>query len=187
LISSLTDCIYAPVPFTPFHFGPGLLLKAGAPRRFSFLAFSTTQVAIDLESLHYLTAGDPHVHRTMHVLPVATMAGLAVGGLVWLLGSGTHWLVGRRVTGMSIGTPLPIFESELSARGALMGGALGGLTHSVIDAIVHPDVQPFLPFSGSNPLVGLVEWNTMETACIATALIGLLGALLNRSAWRQRS
>ena len=64
------------MPFTPYHFGPGLLLKAAAPRHFSFLAFSTTQVAIDLESLQYLTMGDPHVHRTMHTLPVATVAGL---------------------------------------------------------------------------------------------------------------
>ena len=171
------------MPFTPYHFGPGLLLKAAAPRHFSFLAFSTTQVAIDLESLQYLTMGDPHVHRTMHTLPVATAAGLAVGGLVWVLGVGTHGLLGRRITGMSISTRLPIFESELSARGALIGGVLGGLTHSVMDAIVHPDVQPFLPFSGANPFIGLVEWNTMEMACAVAAVVGIVGALMNRRVW----
>jgi hypothetical protein len=175
------------VPFTPYHFGPGLLLKAAAPRRFSFLAFSTTQVAIDLESLQYLTMGDAHVHRTMHTLPVATAAGLAVGGLVWILGAGTHALLGRRVAGMSIGTRLPIFESELSGAGAMIGGVLGGVTHSVLDAIVHPDVQPLLPFSAANPFLGAVEWNAMEMACVIAGVVGIAGALLNRRAWRGAS
>lgn len=160
------------MPFTPYHFGPGLLLKAAAPRRFSFLAFSTTQVAIDAESLQYLTMGEAHVHRTMHTLPVATTTGLAVGGLVWILGVGTHALLGRRVAGTSIGTRLPIFESELSAVGAVIGGVLGGATHSVLDAIVHPDVQPLLPFSGADPFLGLVEWNAMEMTCVLAASSG---------------
>ena len=51
-------------------------------------------------------------------------------------------------------------------------------------AIVHPDVQPFLPFSGSNPFIGLVEWNAMEMACVVAAVVGIAGALMNRSAWR---
>jgi membrane-bound metal-dependent hydrolase YbcI (DUF457 family) len=175
------------MPFTPYHFGPGLLLKAAAPRRFSFLAFATTQVAIDLESLRYLTMGDVHVHRTMHTLPVATAAGLTVGGLTCALGFVVHAALGKRVAGMSIGTPLPILESELSGVGTLIGGVLGGVTHSIMDAIVHPDVQPLLPFSGSNPFFGAVGWGTMETACLVAGFLGIAGALLNRRVWRSSS
>ena len=174
------------MPFTPYHFGPGLLLKAAAPRGFSFLAFSTTQVAIDLESLYYLTQGDWHVHRTMHTLPVATTAGLAVGGLVWALGAGAHAVLGRRVAGMSIGARLPIFESELSGLQALIGGAIGGASHSVMDAIVHSDVQPLLPLSGSNPFLGVIGWSAMEMACLIAAFVGIAGALLNRRVWQPR-
>lgn len=111
------------MPFTPYHFGPGLGLKAAAPRRLSFLSFATTQVA-------------------------------------------------------------PVLRSELSFGGAMLGGLLGGLTHSVMDAIVHPDVQPFLPLSGSNPLIGLVEWNAMETACVVAGLAGIVATLMNRRIWR---
>lgn len=171
------------MPFTPYHFGPGLLLKAAAPRRFSFLAFATTQVAIDLESLYYLTMGDPHVHRAMHTLPLATAAGVAVGALVWATGAGIHALIGRRVAGMSIGTPMPVLQSELSA-GAVVGGAVGGASHSIMDAIVHADVQPFLPVSGANPLLGLIGWNAMEMACVVAGAIGVVGVLANRRVWR---
>jgi hypothetical protein len=172
------------MPFTPFHFGPGLLMKAAAPRRFSFLSFATTQVAIDLESLHYLTAGDQHVHRTLHTMAAGGLAGVAVGALTWGIGAGVHAAIGSRVGGMSIGTPIPIFGSELSGRGALLGGVLGGLSHSLLDAIVHSDVQPFLPFAPGNPFLGLIEWNTMETACIAAGVVGLFGILARMRAGR---
>ena len=32
------------MPFTPFHFGPGALLKAAAPRHVSLIAFCAAQV-----------------------------------------------------------------------------------------------------------------------------------------------
>jgi len=38
------------MPFTPFHFGPGLAVKSLAGNYFSFLLFAFTQVVIDLES-----------------------------------------------------------------------------------------------------------------------------------------
>jgi hypothetical protein len=41
------------VPFTPFHFGPGLLLEGAAPRHVSLIAFVISQVAVDLEPLHF--------------------------------------------------------------------------------------------------------------------------------------
>lgn len=42
------------MPVTPFHFGPGALLHATAPRHVSFLAFCGANVLIDLEPLYYL-------------------------------------------------------------------------------------------------------------------------------------
>ncbi len=42
------------MPFTPFHFGPGLFAKSLLPRHFSWLAFVASQVLIDCETLFYL-------------------------------------------------------------------------------------------------------------------------------------
>src|SRR5690349_3393859 len=54
------------MPATPFHFGPGLLIKAVAPRQFSVTAYSVAQVVIDIESGYYLLKGDDPVHRQAH-------------------------------------------------------------------------------------------------------------------------
>ena len=65
------------MPFTPFHFGPALALKAVAPRAFSWTAFVASQVVIDCEPLYYMLRGDYPVHRVLHWFVGATGAGLA--------------------------------------------------------------------------------------------------------------
>ena len=42
------------MPFTPFHFGPGALLKSFLRHRFSFVTFVASQVVIDFETLNAL-------------------------------------------------------------------------------------------------------------------------------------
>jgi len=42
------------MPFTPYHFGPGLFVKGLAARWFSWIAFVAVQVVIDCETLYYL-------------------------------------------------------------------------------------------------------------------------------------
>jgi hypothetical protein len=37
------------MPFTPFHMGPGLLMKVGLQGSFSLMVFGWTQVLIDLQ------------------------------------------------------------------------------------------------------------------------------------------
>ena len=54
------------MPATPFHFGPGLLVKAAAPRQFSMAAYSLAQVVIDIESGYYMLREATPVHRQAH-------------------------------------------------------------------------------------------------------------------------
>ncbi len=67
------------MPFTPFHLGPGLLIKAAAPTRFSFAAYTATQVAIDLESGYFLFSGQTPVHRTAHTFLVGGAVRVVIG------------------------------------------------------------------------------------------------------------
>lgn len=50
------------MPFTPFHMGPGLAVKAVSGRRFSLMVFGFCQVAIDIEPLVRMLRGDIVIH-----------------------------------------------------------------------------------------------------------------------------
>lgn len=50
------------MPLTPYHFGPGVLVKSALPARFSLTALSLTEVAVDLEVAYYLTQEEGALH-----------------------------------------------------------------------------------------------------------------------------
>lgn len=163
------------MPFTPFHFGPGLLLKSIAPSRFSFLGYAAAQVVIDVESGYFLLTRQWPVHRTLHTFLVGGLVG-ATAGLVVAK-------VGRRLRVLQSGTGTPTLRAELETTSAITGGAIGGLAHSLLDGFMHPDIRPFLPFMESNPLRGLIALSTLYWGCVLTGIVGLI--LLSRSRLRR--
>src|SRR5260221_7171247 len=70
------------MPSTPFHLGPGVLIKAAAPRQFSMAANSLAQVVIDIESAYYMLQGEYPVHRQAHTFLLGGMIGLVCGLIV---------------------------------------------------------------------------------------------------------
>jgi hypothetical protein len=74
------------MPFTAFHFGPGAVFHAAAPKQVSFLAFCAANVLIDMESLYFMVTQQFPVHRFFHtyvgasVILLSTLA-LFVGAL----------------------------------------------------------------------------------------------------------
>ena len=162
------------MPATPFHFGPGLLIKAVAPRQFSVAAYSVVQVVIDVESGYHLLHNDYPVHRQAHTFYMGGLIGLVCGLVVSRVG---RWLARPRDVvpeGLAAEYRLPI---------AAWSGIFGGLLHSVLDGIMHSDMRPFRPFSDANPLYGLVSLRTLYLFCIITGLVG--AALL--LAWERRA
>lgn len=174
------------MPFTPFHFGPGLFLKAAGPRRFSFLAFATTQVAIDLESWYYLTRDDWPVHRDLHTFVLGAALGTGVGMLIWTLASIVHRARTRWRRILPTDDALPLVQSEVTLSGALAGGILGGLTHSLLDGIMHADIKPLRPFSSANPLLGMVDLSVLHMGCLLLGVLGILLLISNRKVWTER-
>ena len=157
------------MPVTPFHVGPGVLLKAVAPRRVSLTAFAAANVAIDVESVANLLLGRYPVHATLHTFLAATLVGLAVGAAVGWAGrvrrSASH---------------------ELRMGPALVGGLLGGASHPLLDGIMHADIRPFLPVSEANPLYRLIGLDALLGLCLAAGVLGVAG-LAVRHALRARA
>ena len=161
------------MPATPFHFGPGLLVKAVAPRRFSMAAYSLSQVVIDIESGYYMFHHETPVHRQAHTFLVGGLIGLVCGLIVARVGA---WIARPR----DVVPEALVAEYRLPI--ALLSGIFGGIFHSVLDGIMHADIRPFRPFTDANPLYGLVNVPIIYLFCIVTGVIGaaLLLALQRR-------
>ncbi|MET0553679.1 MAG: hypothetical protein ABW221_11620 [Vicinamibacteria bacterium] len=153
------------MPVTPFHFGVGLLGKGVAPRAVSLCAFVASQVVIDCESAYFLfVARAEPVHRVLHTFALATPVGALVGLAVWAVGRGVRWP-----------PALDWLRSDCALRPALVGGLLGGLTHPLLDGIMHDDIRPFRPFSDANPLLDAMGLGPLHLACV---LLGAAGVAL---------
>ena len=164
------------MPFTPFHFGPGLLLKAVAPARFSFSSYAAAQVVIDLESGYYLLTQQSPVHRALHTFLAGGLAGATVG----VVGG---W-IGRRLLPRLAREDRPLLAAELAGTSTLIGGLSGGLTHALLDGMMHYDMHPFWPLTAANPLLGLLSLDALHLLCVVTGAVGLL--LLSRPlVWRR--
>jgi len=151
------------MPITPFHFGPGAVLHALAPRQVSFIAFCAANVVIDVEPLYYMITRQFHLHRFFHTYIGATL--IAVATIALFIAA--RW-VARRVW-------LPkLFEwRELALMPVVLGAAAGSYSHVLLDSIMHDDIRPFAPFSDANPLLRIIELDTLHLACLAAGALGL--------------
>ena len=151
------------MPATPFHLGPGVLIKAAAPRQFSMAAYSLAQVVIDVESGYYLLRGEYPVHRQAHTFLLGGLIGLLCGLIVSRVGG--WWARPRDV--------IPeVLAAEFRLPVAVVSGIFGGIFHSVLDGIMHADIRPFRPFTDANPLYDLVSVRTLYLFCTITGLVG---------------
>ena len=153
------------MPFTPFHLGPGLLVKVAFRRGFSFTAFALAQVVIDLETLFFLLQGAPWVHRGLHTFVGGGLAGLAVA-LGVVVGGGRL----RALPGLWA----EVARVEVAPGPALAGGLVGGLSHALLDALMHRDMHPLRPFAEGNPLLGRLELPALHLGCVLSGALALV-------------
>jgi len=146
------------MPITPFHFGPGALMHAAAPRRVSFIAFAAANCITDVESIYNVLSGNFPIHRFLHTFVGATL----VAGVTVAL-----FAAARRVAALP-----DVFEwRRLSFTAVIVGAALGSYSHIVLDGVMHSDMRPFAPWSDANPFLHAVSLRTLHWACMIAALI----------------
>jgi len=157
------------MPFTPFHFGPGLAL-AGATRRIDFWAFAAANVLVDLESGWNLWQLRYPVHGFFHSALGASLSILPAAALA----------VAASVVAVRAG----LLRERIRVASAAAGAALGAWSHVLLDSIMHADARPAAPWSDENPLLGAVSLDALHNLCLAA---GVLGALLIAVRARRRS
>ena len=153
------------MPFTPFHMGPGILIKALLQGSFSLMVFGWSQIIMDIQPLFVIITGEGHLHGFSHTYIGATL--LAIFSAL----SGKYLSeIGLKTLGISK-EPDPVYISWWVSFGSAF---IGTYTHVVLDSIMHSDVEPFYPLSQTNNLLELVTVGQLHLFCLFSALIGAI-------------
>jgi len=151
------------MPFTPFHMGPGILIKAMLQGSFSLMVFGWSQIVMDLQPLFVLLTGEGHIHGFSHTYVGATL--LAIFSAL----SGKYLSeLGLKLIGIAK-KHNPI---EITWWVAFGSAFIGTYTHVVLDSIMHSDVEPFYPLSQANNMLGLISVSQLHQFCLYSALVG---------------
>ncbi len=149
------------MPFTPFHLGPGAAFKAMGGRHFSFMVFGGSQALMDIEPLVGIMRGAPDLHGYTH-----TIAG-AVG-----IGALATW-TGKPVSSQVLAA-LRIPHPPLTWLSAATGAFAGTFSHIALDALMHRDMRPWWPLSGTNGLLHAIPVDDLHLACVVLGAIGAI-------------
>ena len=153
------------MPFTPFHMGPGILVKAILQGSFSLMVFGWAQIVMDIQPLFVLITGNGQLHGFSHTYIGATL--LAVFSAL----SGKYLSeIGLKLLGISRkGNPIKIrwWISFLSA-------FIGTYSHVALDSIMHSDVDPYYPLPKENGLLALINVHQLHQLCIYSAMVGAM-------------
>jgi membrane-bound metal-dependent hydrolase YbcI (DUF457 family) len=151
------------MPFTPFHMGPGILIKALLQGSFSLMVFGWAQIVMDIQPLFVLLTGEGHLHGFSHTYIGATL--LAIFSAL----SGKYLSeLGLKLIGIvEKSNPVNIVWWV-----AFVSAFIGTFSHVVLDGIMHSDVEPFYPLSQANSLLGLISVSELHQFCLYSALIG---------------
>lgn len=164
------------MPFTPFHFGPGLLIKAAIPNHFSLSLFALSNVAMDVEPLYHMLNDDVQLHGVTHSFIGAGLIAAAIA--VWgrsairrAVQLFEHW------KGRAASTTVPTKVQ------AWLGALIGTYSHVLMDAVMHVDVRPFLPFTDENPWLNISWTEHVYLFCVLAGMVGML-LMLVRAAFQ---
>ncbi len=153
------------MPFTPFHMGPGILIKSLLQGGFSLMVFGWSQIVMDIQPLVVLITGEGHLHGFSH-----TYVGASLLAFFSCLTGKYLSELGLKMLKMDLSFPICI-----SWPVSFLSAFIGCFSHVMLDSIMHSDVEPFYPFSLNNEILGIVSVSTLHKLCLYS---GLLGAAL---------
>ena len=160
------------MPITPLHVGPGILVKLVGGRHLSLSMFVLTQITMDLEVLMRLMLGAFPLHGYTNTILGATavLVVTVVFGKPFCEWALRWW--NRKLSPVQ-SRWLRVSES-IPWTAACLGGVLVVFSHLALDAIMHADARPWLPFYEDNPFLGLFSIEQLNLFCLISLLVGVV-------------
>ncbi|MBS3957761.1 MAG: DUF4184 family protein [Clostridiales bacterium] len=153
------------MPFTPYHMGPGILVKSLLRGSFSLMVFGWTQVIMDTQPLVVMLTNRGTLHGFTHTYAAAVAIALfaAVSGKYL---AQVALRLGPRPTRRALTVPWSV---------AFASAFIGSLSHVALDSLIYTDIRPFAPVSQANPSLGLIPSSAVYDLSMVA---GLLGAVI---------
>jgi hypothetical protein len=153
------------MPITPFHIGPGILLKALLQGSFSLMVFGWSQILMDIQPVYVVLSNSTllELHGFSHTYLGATL--LAV--LSALSGKYLSEYGLKKLELSTIEQPIKIVWGI-----AFLSAFLGTYSHVALDSIMHGDIQPYFPFEEGNHLFDIIDMEQLHKFCIYSGVAG---------------
>lgn len=166
------------MPFTPFHMGPGILVKSLLHGSFSLMVFGWAQIVMDMQPLWVMISGHGDLHGISHtyigsavLTPVSAITGKYLAE--YALKRMNH---SRQNSALAI-----------SWKVAWISAAIGCFSHVFLDSIMHTDVVPFYPLNTQNPFWHWLSLDNLHRFCVYSGIIGTVIFLFVSYRHRQKS
>src|SRR3989338_227424 len=141
------------MPFTPFHFGPGIFIKSIFTKKFSLTVFIITQIVIDTEVLWNLFFGDERLHTFFHAYLGSSVAIFIVFFMA------------------KLAQTLKLFSCKSSA--IIFSAAIGAWSHVFLDSLMHSDITPWYPWTSQNFMLNQISLSSLHMGCLIAGGIGI--------------
>lgn len=153
------------MPFTPFHFGPALVLGLPFRKYFHAPTFIVANVIVDVEPFLVLLLGLRYpLHGYLHTFLSAFLVGLALGCVMFLLERVLHPLYRVFLLEADNGLTLKSFG---------VAGVFGTCLHVLLDSPLYADIRPFHPLT-ANPLLDPALTLGVYSLCVWMGIAGIL-------------
>ena len=151
------------MPFTPFHFGPALLLGMLLRPFIDLSAIFIASVILDLEPLVVLLFHlSLPLHGIFHTYLAATIIAIILAFVLWPF----RGVLNSFVSIFGI-------HQESTLRNLLLASFIGTYFHIFLDSFLYAEMNPFYPFLG-NPFVGLVSSQVIYGFCVFSGALGFI-------------
>lgn len=160
------------MPFTPFHMGPGIALKAVTDKYFSLIAFGVAQVAMDIQPLVGMLRGAAVLHGWTHTYLGAAL----IGAVVALITPALFRPILRSWNDIASEERLEVSQTSIRIRwgAAATGAFLGTFSHVALDSLMHADMHPLAPWSDSNTMLDKLPVARVYAVCVITGALGTI-------------
>lgn len=170
------------MPFTPFHFGPAIAIKAVIPAYFSLSVFILSQVLIDLEPLYFTIMDDPPLYRFFH-----TYLGAGVMFVICVIVGKPAAQLWLKIWNKMV-SPGPHSRlhspTGITYKATVVAAIIGPFSHVFLDSLMYSDVHPLSPWNEQNSMLGAIDLLGLHFGLIVLGTLGAfwltLMALMNR-------